>query len=627
MSGRSSSLRGSSTSPRSGSKRGSLTVFIDPVEVLQNKFKKKEAELAGLTEKKRMHQLGFLKAAGVSLLDPAAVIKALSANQDNPLLMNLVVDNAIATLSSELETIKKELAEQESVTTSHKKAAHSVAPSKLTPANIHQARGSVDVHDRDSGVARHAAFFAVLQSFSKTGWDAKKQLLTTNCPSFFDEMVDSTTTKSAADIDAQLGNLRGHIYEAQVANSGTATNILEKRKSVFSEELQFRLSRFCEKCALPIRFSHQYPTAISGSGEDKSDIACFSLDENDNRSLRGHIEVKRDDATDARWQLCGYAAETFHEKVFLSFCMTIDHQIIALYGFMQSTDPGNQKRTFVEHSLLCRAPRDSPDVVESLLGSYFLAVLLTSRKFDQMPGMVPGTAPCPYWFCPLYPKAKSIAPKVFQVTADSVDSVAKVFDYGPARSVKRQPNTDWWKTALPGTAISVLEVEDCENVSVLVTPFFPGGSIPTHPLHVALLCDQLSSLHTANKCHGDVLCQNVRFWVEGDEAKTALIDYDYSHFLSYPNFWNTEFPERHPEAKGGRKVLAVHDVYSAIAILCKHFKFGESHGHERKPMWEQFVTSDFEKKNDPYLLKSWTAKDVATWIRENKDHIVKDPGC
>jgi hypothetical protein len=62
---------------------------------------------------------------------------------------------------------------------------------------------------------------------------------------------------------------------------------------------------------------------------------------------------------------------------------------IALYGFMQSTDPGNQKQTFVEHSLLFRASRDNPNAVKSLLGSYFLAVLLTSKTFSKNPGKAP----------------------------------------------------------------------------------------------------------------------------------------------------------------------------------------------------------------------------------------------
>lgn len=121
---------------------------------------------------------------------------------------------------------------------------------------------------------------------------------------------------------------------------------------------------------------------------------------------------------------------------------------------------------------------------------------------------------------------------------------------------------------------------------LVTTPFFPGNHIPTRPSHVALLCDQLSLLHAAGKSHGaDVLCQNVRFWVVGDEAKTALIDYDYPHLPMYPAFWNTGFPKRHPEAKRNVEViLAEHDMYAAIAILCLHFKFRESDQQEYNPM-------------------------------------------
>ena len=103
--------------------------------------------------------------------------------------------------------------------------------------------------------------------------------------------------------------------------------------------------------------------------------------------------------------------------------MVIDHNTISLYGFMQSTpNPANQDQQLVEHSLLFQAKSNEEDRVVSLLGSYFLAVLLTSSKFGQDPGMVPGMRP----LCPFYPEAKYIGLKVFQVTADSVDSVARV---------------------------------------------------------------------------------------------------------------------------------------------------------------------------------------------------------
>jgi hypothetical protein len=212
----------------------------------------------------------------------------------------------------------------------------------------------------------------------------------------------------------------------------------------------------------------------------------------------------------------------------------------------------------------------------------------------------------------------------------STDStVAKVFDYGPARIAERQPNIDAWKLALLGMDISVRNVPHCENVCVLFTPLFPGNHVPTHSFHVTLLCDQLSLLHAAEKWHGDVLCQNVLFWVEGDEAKTALIDFDYSYLPEYPIFWNAEFPERHPEAKGRRQVPVEHDVYAAIAILCLHFKFRESDHQEQKLMWEQLADGDFNKDTHPDLMSSWnekSAKDVAAWIRTtNAAKITPDP--
>jgi hypothetical protein len=610
MLGLQSSLCDSSTSPR-GSKRGSNTAFIDHVDVLLDECKKKSAELEEWKRRKKIFEVEFLTTAGVDIRNSDAVTAFLTS----PLWDTSYVDQGIAEASTEYEAAKKKLeSAQESGAASGKKAAPSLSPSKLTAANIHQARGSVDVHDRDSGVARHAAFLAVLQSFSEKGWDAKKNLLTTNCGGVFEDTVGSAV--AATDFDTQLRNLCVHISNAQVANSGGAANTLDKRESVFSEELQFRLSHFCEKCALPIRFSHQFPTAVSGSGEDKSDIACFSL-KDDFRFLRGHIEVKRDDAdaTGARWQLCGYAAETFHKKVFLSFCMTIDHQFIALYGFMQSTDPRSEKRTFVEHSLLCRAPRVDKDAVERLLGSYFLAVYLSTKICNTNPGEAP------YQFCPLYPNAEYMQPKVFRIPTDNV---AKVFDYGPFRTAERKPNIDHWKLALalPDTDIVVRQVPQCTDVCLLVTPLFPGNHTPTHPLHIALLCDQLSLLHTAGKWHGDVLCQNVCFSLKDDETKTALIDYDYSHLPLYPKFWNTELPERHPEAEGGLFVHTKHDVYAAIAILCMYFKFDGPQEHMR----ECFAPEDFDKDKHPHLEPSWngkSAKYVAEWIRENAGKIVR----
>jgi hypothetical protein len=84
-------------------------------------------------------------------------------SSDSTFLKNEMIDKQIADKSTELQALTNqlELAEQDDVV-SNKKAAHSIPPSKLNPTNIHQARGSVDIHDRDSGVARHEAFLAVL---------------------------------------------------------------------------------------------------------------------------------------------------------------------------------------------------------------------------------------------------------------------------------------------------------------------------------------------------------------------------------------------------------------------------------------------------------------------------------
>lgn len=112
--------------------------------------------------------------------------------------------------------------------------------------------------------------------------------------------------------------------------------------------------------------------------------------------------------------------------------------------------------------------------------------------------------------------------------------------------------------------------------------------------------------------------------MENGDVETALIDYDYSHLRKYPSFWNTRFPERHPQAKGTREVVLDHDVYAAIAILCLHFKFKESEEEELKPTWEHFADREFEMDMHPNLLDSWSAANVADWIRVNVNKIVQD---
>lgn len=320
----------------------------------------------------------------------------------------------------------------------------------------------------------------------------------------------------------------------------------------------------------------------------------------------------------------------------LSFCLSIDHQFIGLFGLMQTatTDDGSETK-MLEHSSLARAcmSGDDDDAAKRLLASHFAALLLTigNRRALLLQ---------PYYYCPLYEagQIEYMAPKVFRIKegapASRGDQVAKVFDHAPHRKGMRKLNVEAWKTALPRIRIEEKKVSDCTCVSVLVAPWFPGNHTPTQPEHVALLCDQLTLLHEKNMTHGDVLCQNVRFWLEqtGNQCKckTALIDYDYSHISKYPLFWNTEFAERHPNSESNKYVRKEHDVYSAIAILCMHFCFPEEgESQEPKTLRVEFANSDFTAENHPFLLSTWeseSAANLATWIRRKSSMITaKEP--
>lgn len=110
-----SSCCGSSTSPRTGSnKRSSLTVSVDALSVLQDEYNRKADELVSELQASRAKQeRGFLKDAGVDLLDTYAVDKALSTNRNNRLLLNKPRDKRIEELSKELEGTEKSWQQRE----------------------------------------------------------------------------------------------------------------------------------------------------------------------------------------------------------------------------------------------------------------------------------------------------------------------------------------------------------------------------------------------------------------------------------------------------------------------------------------------------------------------------------
>jgi len=300
---------------------------------------------------------------------------------------------------------------------------------------------------------------------------------------------------------------------------------------------------------------------------------------------------------------------------------------------MQTTitadDVSKMKTKLLEHSSLACAQMHEDYTVKSLLATYFAALLLTSETSCLLVKQS-------YHYCPGYESGQRIecmGPKVFRIKEGgdlaTDDHVTKVFDYVPHCICLWKLNIDAWKTALPsfGEHISEKYIPGCSSVRVLATPLFPGSHRPTQLEHVALLCDQLASLHSKKMMHGDVLCQNICFWSTDDECMTALIDYDYSHLPDYPPFWNTKFAERHPDSVSGEYITEGHDVYSTIAILCMHFHFKE--GEETQELWGEFASGAFAAEKHPNLLPAWisaSAEKLATWIRDNSSKIIrKDP--
>lgn len=271
-------------------------------------------------------------------------------------------------------------------------------------------------------------------------------------------------------------------------------------------------------------FSHQYPTrlflkAVAAKSSQTLHAFLSSAMKRDVAYAGSHIKVRRA-PSDPRWQLCGYyASETFHEKVFLSLCLTIDHVSISLFGVMQSTGPRNESQMILEYSLIDKVYLTRTADVANLLRSYFLAVHRSSSMSmaQQCTHFVHYTMKLHIWRQTCFESHRTVSPN------------------GPACDVERAHINKHtvlpeWKADIP-----IKNMEGCDNVSILLMPEFHGSHKPTRASHIIALCSRLSLLHNAKKHYGDVLCQNVMLSMDTETANAVLIDYDYSHLPAYPD--------------------------------------------------------------------------------------------
>ena len=487
-------------------------------------------------------------------------------------------------------------------------------PIQLNAGNIAEARGGLEIHDRDSGVARHPLFLAAVKTIETKTWDEK---MCTICQALQNHERIQDDFFSKVD-DKKWGILLQSITSARDTNqtSMNLPNLLQGRETYFSEKLARVLAAFCRSCNLPFHFSHQFPCATEGSKVDAVDIAVFHIMESGEHSLLGLIEVKNKPNAEAKWQLCGYMSEAFESNLIdehqtISFGLTIDHDKFQLYGLLWSMRA--TARPLLEHSLLYSAlMREKGNV----LISYFVCLAALA-----LPSVRCGVAVDN--FCPLVGKVEKIHSKVFRETG-GLRRLCKLFDYGLCREGDRRPNEDVIDVVYDDTTVEVLKEEPPCGVSVLRTPWFEGTETPKYPEHVALLCDQLHCLHKKGLKHNDVLCQNVVFGGDETNPTTKLIDFDFAHLNIYPSFWNTSFAERHPEAKEGRATKPEHDIYAAIAILCTYFWLNKQKG-ETEPLYLKFAEGPFETEAHPHLLREWkcaSAEDVAKWIRDNGEALL-----
>lgn len=191
-------------------------------------------------------------------------------------------------------------------------------PSQIHAENLQDARGNFRIHDRDSGVARHPAFYKLVEAMA-----------TTTGRKMQDFLFEGTAAAAAENLNLASEDLALWQGLAKSIKSLNATHMGQSRtihsgEVFFSEGIARCLNHFCRRQRLPFTFSHQYPCAFKAgsSEEDTVDIAAFwSSDKGDDRGvldakLLGMIEVKKGfHGGAAKWQLCGYISEASESQL------------------------------------------------------------------------------------------------------------------------------------------------------------------------------------------------------------------------------------------------------------------------------------------------------------------------
>ena len=146
--------------------------------------------------------------------------------------------------------------------------------------------------------------------------------------------------------------------------------------------------------------------------------------------------------------------------------------------------------------------------------------------------------------------------------------VYKLFD----TFIGTKPNVELVKEILGENYLQGMKAEKLTNdgrFQLLQYQYIPG--ICTTDKTVTLgdfkpVAEALDQLHHANYVHSDVRLPNIVF-TDGGNAK--LIDFDLTDLVNtpYPNGYNFDFEERHPEAKKDRFRKIVHDRYSLYFII------------------------------------------------------------
>jgi hypothetical protein len=118
------------------------------------------------------------------------------------------------------------------------------------------------------------------------------------------------------------------------------------------------------------------------------------------------------------------------------------------------------------------------------------------------------------------------------------------------------------------------------DTHLLVYNEIHGVHVPVSPRQWMRLLEIVEAVHELGYVHGDLLPRNMLFAPREPEA--WLIDFDLSRPEGQPYVlgYNTNFEERHREARPGQPMMKVHDVHSLACLTKQFFDFEVSSATE-----------------------------------------------